>query len=79
MVVAHGDSRPQVFWWVGLTSHPSSRALWKVPRELRVPHPWRCSRPRWMGFNIPSEPTIPWFYGSVIFEVPSSPSQAVVL
>jgi len=34
----------------GEISHSEgSEALAQLPREAVVPHPWRCSRPGWIG------------------------------
>jgi len=55
---------------------------WHSCSELWVLHPWRCSRPGWMG------PSAAWAGGgtqpmaggwsSVIFKVPSNPSHSMI-
>jgi len=32
-----------------ILSPECGKALAQLPREAVVPHPWRCSRPGWMG------------------------------
>jgi len=67
--------------------YESGEVLNRLPERLWMPHPWRCSRPGWMG------PWAAWAgmkwggwwpclqqrgWSFVILEVPSNPSHSVV-
>ena len=66
-------------WWSAGTG---------CPEKLWMPHPWRCSRPGWMGpwaawSSIKCEGWWPWLQQRdrrlMILEVPSNPSHSVIL